>query len=223
MVTNLCRQVCRHERSHCTFALSDKTVEDAAECEFTCVIKKKKKSRGGGGVKVSSVVFFPLQPDTLFATFTKKFNRNVNSRGRERLLKDHRVGKCVGVSFCSSLFQPLSFSLSLLHRCWPNRFKWAVKTFFLFSFIVMLKVWTRTVLFIQRVLHLHNCTCTCLTSHQSVPVSFSAVKRVVFRQHKPFIYTCCVIWCFVFLGSECFFLKLWTQVRKFVSAWFFFF
>lgn len=68
------------------FALSDKTVEDAAECEFTCVMKKKKKAEG---VKVSSVVFFPLQPNTLFATFTKKFNRNVNSQGPERLLKDH--------------------------------------------------------------------------------------------------------------------------------------
>lgn len=71
----------------------------------------------------------------------------------------------------------------------------------------MLKVWTRTVLFIQRVLHLHNCTCTCRTSHQSVAVFFPAVKRVVFRQHKPFIYTCCVYLMFCFLGSECFFLS----------------
>lgn len=42
------------------FALSDKTVEDAAECEFTCDEKKKKKKRRG--LKFQALFFFPSNP-----------------------------------------------------------------------------------------------------------------------------------------------------------------
>lgn len=84
----------------------------------------------------------------------------------------------------------------------------------------MLKVWTRTVLFIQRVLHLHNCTCTCRTSHQSVPV-FSLLWNGSYFANTNLLFIPVVLFDVLFFWVRMFFLSF-EHVRKFASAWFFF-
>lgn len=70
---------------------------------FTHVMKKKIVE----GFEVLCVFFFLffLQPNTTRCQLLQKsLIEREPSQGRERLLKDHRVGKCVGVAFRSSLF-----------------------------------------------------------------------------------------------------------------------
>lgn len=96
----------------------------------------------------------------------------LNFHRHEHFLKDHSIGKCVGVFFFFvSLFFFLAhwFTLFLLCGCWPNQLKRMLKSIFHYT-ALSAYLWC---VFMQNVAHLHIFLLwIVLTSQQATRTSF---------------------------------------------------
>lgn len=186
-------------------------------------LKKRKKK---------NVFFFSYFFNTFLATFTKvKSERELvllNFYRHEHFLKDHWIGKCVGVSDFLFFFFALCFSPFLLCRCWPNQLKWVLKTVFHYT----AKSMHLACIFMQHVLHLHIWTEP--TSLQTSHISFCFHKNgcSVFDKNRVCVSGAAIVLLFTFYFIKgCFFKGLLgTRVNSehrhkgqrshsFVSAW----